>query len=144
MDPEKQTTESAGNRTGTADSWREVGQQFQALGASLAEALRAAWQSEENRRHLQQMQSGLEAMVNEIGSALQDSTHSPQAQQARSEAARTADTMRQAGEQTFQEIRPQLINALHAVNEELRKLTNRMESANKSEAKPQEPPAAER
>ena len=51
---EKQTTDEA---------WRQVGRQFQTLGESLAEAVRTAWKSEGTRRHVQNMQDGLEAAI---------------------------------------------------------------------------------
>ena len=54
----------------TKDAWREVGWQFQVLGESLAQAFRTAWEDEENRQHLQDMQAGLEKMISEIGQAL--------------------------------------------------------------------------
>jgi hypothetical protein len=52
------------------DAWRQVGKQFQALGESLAAAFRAAWEDEENRQHVREMQAGLEKMVNEVGQAI--------------------------------------------------------------------------
>ena len=42
----------------TGEAWREVGRQFQALGESLATAFRTAWESEENREHVQDMKTG--------------------------------------------------------------------------------------
>jgi hypothetical protein len=118
----------------TGEAWREVGRQFQALGESLATAFRTAWESEENREHVQDMKTGLEAMVSEIGRAVQEASASPEAQRAREEVGRAAESARAAGAQALQEARPHLLSALRKVNAELQKMVHRLE---------QEEPAAE-
>lgn len=129
------------NQPSGSDAWREVGKEFQTLGKSLADAVRAGLTNEENRRRIQEMQSGLEAMVREVNSAIKESYTSPQAQQARSQAGRAAGSLRTAGEQTLQEIRPQIVAALRQLNQELEKMTNRMRSEKES-GKAEEPPGA--
>jgi hypothetical protein len=126
---DKQTTEEA---------WREVGKQFQTLGESLAEAFRTAWESEENRRHVQNMQEGLEAMVDHVGRAMKEASASPKGEKIRGEAERAAESLRAAGEQTWQEARPHLLSALTQINAELQKMIARLKEESASEA-----PAAE-
>jgi hypothetical protein len=138
---DEQTTKQSESTPGSTEAWREVGKQFEVLGNTLAEAFRTAWQSEENRRRVQEMQGGLQQMINEIERALNESVTSPQAQQFRAEAGKTANTFRAAGEQTVQDIRPHVLNALHQLNAELQKLVNRMEADKPGEgAKTTEPP----
>ena len=108
------------------ENWQEVGRQFQVLGESLAQAVRTAWEKEENRQRVSEMRTGLEAMVRDIGKAIDESASSPQGQQLKAEAKRAAEAFRSAGEQTAQEARPQLIHALEKVNEELQKLVEKM------------------
>src|SRR5512138_1245633 len=93
-------------------SWQEVGRQFQALGESLAQAMRSAWENEETQRRVQEMRTGLEAMARDVGKAVEDTANSPQGQKIRTDAQHTAESLRTATEQTIQEVRPQLINAL--------------------------------
>jgi DNA anti-recombination protein RmuC len=119
-----------------SDVWQEVGRQFQILGETLAAAFRTSWNDEENRKRMQQMQGSLENVVHEIDLGLQNAAQSPEAQRAREEAKRAAETLRQAGEQTVQDVRPQLLTALRQVNGELQKLVNRMEHP------AQQPPAS--
>jgi len=128
--PEKQTTE---------ESWREVGRQFQALGESLAEAFRSAWESEETRQHVQNMQSGLEAMVDRVDQALKEAAASPKGEKLRQEAEKAAETLRAAGEQTWQEAQPHLLSALNQINAELQKMIDRL----KGEETTPEAPTAE-
>ena len=122
---DKQTAENAG-KTPAEENWQDVGKQFQELGGSLAEAFRTAWENEENQRRLQELRAGLESMIREVGQAIDDTASSPQGQKIRAEAGRTVETLRSAGEQTVQEVRPQLINALQQLNTELQKLIERM------------------
>jgi vacuolar-type H+-ATPase subunit I/STV1 len=115
------------NEQTTEEAWREVGGQFKTLGESLARAFRTAWESEENRQHLQNMSVGLEAMVDEIGQAIKDASASPEGQKVRQEVQRAAESARAAGEQAMQEARPHLLSALHQINAELQKMIGRLE-----------------
>jgi len=110
----------------TDESWHEVGRQFKALGESLATAFRTAWESEENRQHLESMKTGLEAMVNQVGQAIQEASASPQGQKVRVEVERAAESARAAGAQALQDARPHLLSALRQVNVELQKVINRL------------------
>lgn len=133
----------AGNPTqGTAQesNWEEVGRQFQELGQSLAQAFRTAWENEDNQRRVQEMRTGVESMLREVGKAIDDSAKSPEGQKIRQEAERTVESLRVAGEQTVQEVRPQLIDALQKLNTELQKLVDKME---KKRAPGEEPPGLE-
>jgi hypothetical protein len=112
----------------SSDSWQEVGRQFQSLGESLAAALRAAWEKEENRARLQELQTGLGTLVDQVGQAVQETIESPQGQQAKDEAKKAADSFQTAFEQTSQEVRPQLVNALQQVNTELQNLITRLKN----------------
>jgi len=113
----------------SAGAWREVGQQFQALGESLARAVRAAWESEENRVHVQDMRAGLQALVDEVGQAISEASASPEGQRVRQEVEKAAASARVAGEQALQEARPHLLAGLRQVNTELEKMLRRLEEA---------------
>jgi ElaB/YqjD/DUF883 family membrane-anchored ribosome-binding protein len=110
-----------------AEAWREIGQQFQALGESLAAALRAGWQSERTRRQLQELQSGLEAMADEVSGAVKEAASSARAHRVRGQVERATHTARSAGDQALQEVRPQLLNALRQVNTEVKKMIDRLD-----------------
>lgn len=133
---EKQTTDEA---------WREVGSQFQALGESLAEAFRTAWESEETRRHVQNMQDGLKAMIGRVDEAIKEASASPRAEKLRGEAEKAAESLRAAGEQTWQEVHPQLLSALEQINVQLQKMSGRLKGeeptseVSAAEAAPDEP-----
>jgi hypothetical protein len=111
----------------TEETWREVGDQFKALGESLATAFRTAWEKEETREHVRGMKEGLEAMVDQVGRAIEEASASVEGQKMREELGRAAESARAAGEKTLQDARPHLISALDTVNAELQKLIRRME-----------------
>ncbi len=136
MSDEKKTQNTEPVQPGEA--WRDVGKQFETLGTTLAAAVRAAWQDEGNRKRVQEMQTGLEAMITEVSHAIKETAASPQGQQVRGEVNRAAQNLRVAGEQTMQEVRPHLLSALKQVNEELQKLLDRMEEGKGT--KPPQPP----
>jgi len=114
----------------TADeAWREVGRHLETLGESLAETFRSAWKRAEDQQQLQEMQSGLEAMVSKVSRAIEEAGALPEAQQARQEMERTAESLSAAGAKTWRDARPHVVSALDRVNTELRKLIDRLESA---------------
>ena len=108
------------------EGWQEVGRQFKALGESLAAALRAGWENEENRTRLQDMQTGLESLVSEVGQAIQETVESPEAGHVKAEAQKAANTVAGVLDETTAEVRPQLVSALRQVNSELQKVIDRL------------------
>ena len=124
--------ESSSNQGGqkppsAGESWQEVGRQFEVLGASLAAAMRVSVDNEATRQRMRGMQDGIEAMVKDVDRAMTGLATSPEGQRAKAEAQKAAESLRNAGEQTVQEVRPQLLSALKQVNEELRRMISRME-----------------
>lgn len=127
---EKQTSD----QQTTEEAWRQVGQQFQVLGGSLAEAFRTAWKSLGNRREVEDMQAGLKAMVDQVDEALKEASASPEAEKLRQEAEKAAESIRVAGEQTWQEARPQVLSALSYLNTELGKMIDHLRQETPPEA----------
>lgn len=125
------------------EAWREVGQQFETLGESLSTAFRAAWESEETQQHVQSMQSGLEKLVDRVDRAVKEAGESEKGQRIRAEAQKTAESLRYAGEQTWEDVRPQLLNALTKANAELERFIERMEQRETSESEGAGPPGGE-
>jgi hypothetical protein len=111
------------------DTWHQVGKQFQTLGESLAKAFRAAWEDEGNRQHMQEMQAGLEKMVNEVGQAIKEAGESPEGQRAREEAKKAAKSAKAAGAEAWQDARPHVLSALRGLDAELQKVISQMEAA---------------
>ncbi len=109
------------------DTWREIGRQFQALGENLATAFRAAWEDEDNRRRLREVQAGLEAITKQVGQAIEEAAMSPKGQRVRQEVEKAADSAHAAGKQAWQDARPHVVAALRQVIAELEKMASRME-----------------
>jgi len=116
-----------GDEQKTEGSWGEVGDQFRALGESLSRAFRTAWESEENRQHLQGMKSGLKAMVDQIDRAIEEASGSPEGQKVRQEAERAVKSARAAGEKALQEARPHVLSAVRQINAEMERWIGKME-----------------
>ena len=111
----------------TQESWREVGDQFKALGESLSRAVRTAWESAENREQMENMKSGLKSMVDQVGQALEDASASVEGQKVRRGVEKAAESARAAGEKALEEARPHVLSAVRQINAELEKMVRRME-----------------
>jgi uncharacterized protein YukE len=141
---EQNTPRPEGTQSHSSEAWQEVGKQFQTLGESLATAFRTAWADEQNRKRMLDMRQGVEQMLHEVGKALDETAKSPHVQQAKVDAKKAEESMRGAGGQTYQEVRPQLESALRLLNDELQKLIGRLETAKpaaSASSTPAEPPA---
>jgi len=117
----------------TEDTWREMGRQFQALGENLAAAFRAAWEDENNRQQLREVQAGLEAAANRIGQAIDEAAMSPEGQRVRQEVNKAAHSAHAAGKQAWQDARPHVASALRQMIAELEKMASHMEGQGDSE-----------
>lgn len=132
--PEK--TEKAQQET--AEAWRDVGKQFEALGKSLAAAARAAWEDENNRRHLEQMQAGLEQMADDVGKALNAAASAVEDESVKASAKEAAKSAKLAGERTLDDARPYLTYALRQTRDGLQSLIDRLEQDLADVEKPKE------
>ena len=111
----------------TKDAWHDVGQQFQALGESLAQAFRAAWEDESTRQHVEGFRTGLESMVHDVGQAIDDFSASPEGERLRQEIDQATESARVAGEKAVRDARPHILSALRRASAELEKAIERLE-----------------
>ena len=123
---DEQTNQTTSEST-TSDAWRDVGKQFESLGNSLANAFRTMWEDENTRRHMREMQNGLETMVSQVDKAIKEAASSPEGQKARTEAERAAQSLRAASEKTWHETKPQVVSALRQLSAELQKTITKLE-----------------
>ncbi|NPV07913.1 MAG: hypothetical protein HPY83_08125 [Anaerolineae bacterium] len=138
MDEEGVVGEHRSVEAERTDSWQEVGEQFRLAGRRMAQALRAAWESEANRRGMQTLEESLESLSRDVGQIAKEVASTPEAEQVRVSVEKVAQTARAAGSQALDELRPRLVAALRQLNAELDALIQRLE------AKEQRPPLAER
>ncbi|MBN1993115.1 MAG: hypothetical protein JW953_10460 [Anaerolineae bacterium] len=129
---EKNQTQSPAN-----EAWQNVGRQFRSLGESLAAAFKTTWESEETRQHLEEMQTGLEKMANEIGQAVKEAAESEEGQKIKVEAEKAAQSAQAVGRETMDEMRPHLLNAFRKIRTELDQIITGMEQKKASPETPE-------
>ena len=140
MNDDQQTKQLAETPPATppADSWAEAGRQFQALGEKLAAAFRSTWNDPDTQQHVGEMRQGLETMMHDVHKAIHETNDPANKAAVRQDVRRTAESVRAAGVQTWQEVGPQVVAALHQLNKELQQLLTRVET---HPTPPAEPPA---
>lgn len=87
-----------------AESWREVGRQLDALGKGLASAFKAAWESQETRQHVDELQAGFESMVRQVEQAVKETAESPEGQRFQQDVDRAAQSAREALDQAAKKL----------------------------------------
>jgi hypothetical protein len=104
----------------TGTSWEDVGAEFEALGKTLGDALRGAFQRQDSDAGLGRLGDSLQSMIGELNRAIEGS---PEAQQARDQLVQLTESIRAAAEKASAEVRPELLTLLRQANAELRRLT---------------------
>ena len=102
----------------TSSSWQDVRAEVQALGNTLGDVFRMAWRSQDADSALSRLRQLLSSATQELNETV-DGT--PEAQQARDQLVRVADSLRQAAERAGDEVRPELLRMLRQANVELRR-----------------------
>src|ERR1700682_5744148 len=105
------------SRPSTGTSWEDVGAEFEALGKTLGDALRGAWQRQDSEAALGPLRDALRSMIQDANRGI-DGT--PEAQQARDQLVRLAESLRAAAARAGDELRPELLSMLRQANAELR------------------------
>jgi hypothetical protein len=141
MSEEPTPTPTPDPQTNVGDSWKEVGKQFADLGRSVGTAIQALWSNEQTQKQVKEVKAGLETMVSEVNTAVGKVSSTPEAQKIKQEAVKAAHSAKAAGEQTVQEVRPQLLSALRTLNDEMQRLIDKLEAepATPEETPPQPP-----
>ena len=76
------------NTSASGSSWEDVAKEFQALGETLGEAVRAAWQRTDNDQRMRELHDSLNSMIEDVNRTVEQSATTPEAQQAREQFAR--------------------------------------------------------
>lgn len=100
-------------------SWHDVASEFEALGKTLGDALRTAWQRQANDVGLDRARETLRALIDDVNRAVEGT---PEAQHARDRLVQLTDSIRAAAERTTDDLRPELLSMLRQANAELRRL----------------------
>lgn len=109
------------SKPSTGTSWQDVAAEFEALGTTLGDVLRRAWQrQDDDGAGLGQLRDSLQSMIQELNRAI-DGT--PEAQQARDQLVHMTESIRTAAERAGDELRPELVSMLRQANAELRRRT---------------------
>jgi hypothetical protein len=111
-------------RSSGGASWADVANEFQTLGETLGDAVRAAWQRNESNQHVRELQDSLNSIMEGVAQAIDGGITTPEAKQARDQLAKVAESIRQATEQASKDLRPELISMLRQANAELRRFSD--------------------
>lgn len=103
----------------------DLADQLRELGKQLGLALRAAWESEQRQQLEKEIGEGLKDLGKQIEQAVAAAKTSPQTQKVKEQVSRVAETARQS--EALREMREGLAAGLRELNEELRKLVEKMQ-----------------
>jgi hypothetical protein len=133
---------------------KTIAQEFSRLGKQVADAIHAAWESEDRKKLQAELADGLQKFEAELDAALQKAAQSDAAKQVREQTEKVVADVKDSN--VADEVRKGLISGLDVLNKELGKLVEKLEPKGTTEAPagaaeaptpeppppPTEPPAA--
>jgi signal recognition particle GTPase len=118
------TEEPVAGETPAAD--KSIADELARLGKQVADAVKAAWESEDRKKIQADVADGLQKFSQEVSSAFERATESEQAREVRVKAEKVADDI--AKSDVVGEVRKGIVSGLEVVNRELSRLLERLET----------------
>ena len=116
---------------------RTITDELSKLGKQMADAIKAAWESDDRKKLQTEITEGLQKFGDEVAEALDKAGQSDTAKDLRVKAEKVSADMREKG--VVEDVRKGIISGLDALNKELGKLVEKLEP----KAKPEGAAAAE-
>ena len=105
---------------------RSIADELARMGAQIAAAAKTAWESEERKKLQGEITTGVQRFGQEMTSVVNKATDSEQAKEIKTRATRVAEDVQKAD--VVEEVRKGILVGLEAINRELGKLLERLES----------------
>lgn len=114
---------------------RNIADELNRLGAQVADAIKAAWESEDRKKLQTEIAEGFQKFGAQVTEALDKAGESEAAKELREKAEKVVEDLRESD--VVEEVRKGILTGLDALNRELGKLLTKLE------AKPADEPSAE-
>lgn len=120
---------------------RNIADELSKLGKQVANAIKAAWESEDRKKLQTEITEGVQNFGKEVSEAVNKATESETAKELREKAEKVVEEVRESD--VVEDARKGILTGLDALNKELGKLLEKLESKPAAEAPAvPEPPAA--
>jgi hypothetical protein len=105
-------------RPSTGTSWQDVAAEVEALGKTLGDVVRDAWQRQDGDAGVGRLRDSLQSTIEDLNRTVEGT---PEARQARDQFVQVTESIRAAAERASDELRPELLSMLRQANAELRR-----------------------
>lgn len=122
-----------------SSAWRDVVEEFDALGEAIARWAKSAVNDPENQRRLNELGDRLENLIDDVGASIKGAAESDVGQSFREAADKTGEAFKVAGQRFSEEVAPRLASTFRTVGEKLRGAADRMDERAEVEASAEEP-----
>ena len=116
--------------------WDTIANDFQKLGQNLADAIKDTLNDENTKKHLGELRTGLQNMVEQVAGAVDEAVKSPAASTAKTEVKKAVGEVKDIGGKVYSESRPMLINALKQLEKGIQTIVARLDDDTKTEETP--------
>jgi hypothetical protein len=122
-------------------SEKTIVEELNKLGKQMADALRAAWGSEDRKQLQAEILEGMKQFGNQVGDAAKKAAESDTAKQLKTQAEKVASEVKSSD--VTDSVRKSMIEGLEVVNQELGKLLQRLEPKKDPSVPPEPAPSPE-
>lgn len=105
---------------------RNIADELSKLGKQVADAIKAAWESEDRRKLQSEITEGVQKFGNEVSEAVNKAGESETAKELREKAEKVVEEIRESD--VVEDVRKGILGGLDALNKELSKLLEKLES----------------
>jgi hypothetical protein len=120
------TSEEPQTSQSKANPWEDVVRDFQSLGRNIASAIQSTLDEEKTKERLQELQTNIETISNQVANSIDEAVHSPKVSSAKKEAEKAVHDARIFGNQAYHEAKPHLVGALESLNRGIEKIIERL------------------
>ena len=149
VDTEETTQNSETQTEDTAqqeNQWDAVAKDFQALGETMAGAIKSAWTNESTQSQVKDLKHGLQNMADQVGHALDEAKDTINNNEVKGEFKKATTEVKDFGGKVYSESKPFFLDVLKSINAGIASMIDKLEPHNVTptpDGPVDEPPADE-
>lgn len=143
---EKQTTENAAEEAPKQENqWDAVAKDFQALGETIATAIKSVWTNESTQSQVSDLKTGLQNMADQVGHAIDEAKETVTSDEVKGEFKKATTEVKDFGGKVYSESKPFFLDVLKSINESIESMIEKLEpdTDQNTEATPKQESAVE-
>ncbi len=139
-----QTTENQNEDTSKQENqWGAVAKDFQALGETIATAIKSVWTNENMQTQVSDLKTGLQNMADQVGHAIDEAKETLAGDEVKGEFKKASTEVKDFGGKVYSESKPFFLDVLKSINEGIESMIAKLEPETDETSRPRQEDSAE-